>query len=350
MDTDSDGLGNVCDADDDDDTVPDTGDNCVLVKNTNQLNIDGDAFGDVCDPTPNGDNDYDGVDDGRDNCKAMWNPDQLDGDKDGVGNACDMTADNDTIVNSVDNCLMTPNMDQNDPDHDTVGDVCDNAPTIPNCDQADTDGDRIPDVLDPDDDNDGVLDGADNCRTHANPKQEDSNRNGIGDACESRLVPDKDIYEVFRARDKYFERFQILVDPCATPSAARPAGSGNRRSTSMRASTGSSCGCSIRAASWLPTASRASRSHSRRRSGRTAKRRSTSSTSCHHQSSSRATSTRSQPGSHALTVTDRRQAQILGTRPLEEAAREGRFFVDPNGTIVGRVRRTLCGSGLAAAL
>ena len=141
----------------------------------------------------------------------MWNPDQLDGDKDGVGNACD-------------NCRNTANMDQKDTDNDTVGDVCDNAPTIPNRDQADADRDAIPDVLDPDDDNDGVLDGSDNCRTHANPKQEDTNGNGIGDACESRLVPDKDIYAVFIARDKYFERFQILVDPwCSRVWSARRA-------------------------------------------------------------------------------------------------------------------------------
>jgi Zn-dependent metalloprotease len=211
LDTDSDGMGNVCDADDDDDTVLDTGDNCVLVANQNQANVDGDMLGDLCDPTPNGDNDYDGVDDGGDNCKAMWNPDQLDGDGDGVGNACD-------------NCRNTANLDQNDTDKDGVGDACDNAPTIPNRDQADTDRDGIPDVLDPDDDNDGVFDGSDNCRAHANPKQEDTNGDGVGDACESRLVPDKDIYEVFRARDKYFERFQILVDPWCYPECGPPGG------------------------------------------------------------------------------------------------------------------------------
>jgi Zn-dependent metalloprotease len=211
VDTDSDGMGNICDADDDDDTVPDTGDNCVLVQNVDQLDTDGDGRGNPCDPTPNGDTDFDGVDDGGDNCKGVWNPDQLDGDKDGVGNACD-------------NCRNTANVNQLDTDGDGVGDACDNAPTIPNRDQADTDRDGIPDVLDPDDDNDGVLDGSDNCRTHANPKQEDSNGDGIGDACESRLVPGKDIYAVFEARDKYFERFQILVDPWCYPECGPPGG------------------------------------------------------------------------------------------------------------------------------
>jgi Zn-dependent metalloprotease len=223
LDTDSDGLGNVCDTDDDDDSVLDATDNCILVKNLSQSDIDGDGLGDLCDPTPNGDKDYDGIDDVKDNCKGLYNPDQRDDDQDGFGNACDVDADNDTISNSVDNCLMTPNTDQSDRDRDGVGDLCDNAPMVPNYDQADTDGDRIPDVLDFDDDNDGVLDGSDNCPVTANPKQEDSNQNGMGDACENVLSPERDIRNAFAARDGYFERFQILVDPCL-PECGPPGG------------------------------------------------------------------------------------------------------------------------------
>ena len=38
-------------------------------------------------------------------------------------------------------------------------------------------------------DNDGVLDENDNCINTANPDQEDTNNNGIGDVCESNIVP-----------------------------------------------------------------------------------------------------------------------------------------------------------------
>lgn len=222
-DTDSDGLGNACDTDDDGDTVLDATDNCVLVGNKLQSDVDGDGLGDVCDPTPNGDKDYDGVDDLKDNCKGLSNPDQRDDDNDGEGNACDIDADNDNVANNVDNCLMIANTNQSDRDGDGVGDVCDNAPMVPNYDQADTDNDRIPDVLDPDDDNDGVLDGSDNCPVTANPRQEDSNGNGIGDACEYVLSPDRDIHQAFAVRNGYFERFQILVDPCV-PKCGPPGG------------------------------------------------------------------------------------------------------------------------------
>lgn len=43
----------------------------------------------------------------------------------------------------------------------------------------------------PDEDRDGVEDGRDNCPTVANPDQRDTNRNGIGDACEPDRVPPK---------------------------------------------------------------------------------------------------------------------------------------------------------------
>ncbi len=54
---DGDAEGDACDADDDNDTVADTGDNCQTVANTGQANNDGDAEGDACD----GDDDNDTV-------------------------------------------------------------------------------------------------------------------------------------------------------------------------------------------------------------------------------------------------------------------------------------------------
>ena len=213
-DTNGDGMGNACDIDDDSDGVLDTADNCVVTANPAQWDADHDGIGDVCDPTPNGDDDYDGVDNVKDNCHWTPNPDQRDDDNDHIGNACDPDFDNDGAPNTSDNCVWTSNPTQLDTDKDGRGDACDNAPTIPNYDQADTDNDGTADVLDPDDDNDGVLDVSDNCPVTANPGQQDSNGNGMGDACEYVLSPEHDIHQAFAARDKYFERFQILVDPC----------------------------------------------------------------------------------------------------------------------------------------
>jgi Zn-dependent metalloprotease len=225
LDTDSDRIGDACDPDDDDDGVPDLRDKCVLVPNADQGDNDADGVGNACDATPNGDADIDGVDDLRDNCKGVWNPDQRDDDRDGVGNACDTfpDTDRDGVQNVVDNCPTIANQDQSDRDGDGVGDVCDNAPTVPNYDQADTDRDGVPDVLDSDDDGDGIADAADNCQLTPNPSQEDTDRNGIGDACEYVLDPTRDLHQAFVARDQYFERLQILVDPCI-PECGPPGG------------------------------------------------------------------------------------------------------------------------------
>ena len=87
-DSDSDGLGDACDVDDDDDTVDDALDNCPLNSNQAQSDLDGDAIGDVCDV----DDDGDGLADSRDNCRFVPNRDQVDGDRDGLGDACEDVA------------------------------------------------------------------------------------------------------------------------------------------------------------------------------------------------------------------------------------------------------------------
>ncbi len=62
---DMDGQGNVCDTDDDNDTVADTSDNCPINANTDQLNSDNvNDGGNACDA----DDDNDGVADTGDAC------------------------------------------------------------------------------------------------------------------------------------------------------------------------------------------------------------------------------------------------------------------------------------------
>jgi hypothetical protein len=84
----------------------------------------GDAQGDVCDD----DDDNDTIADGNDNCPLYSNPDQTDSNGNGVGDACDQDDDSDTIPDSSDNCPLDSNPDQTDSDGDGVGDACDTSP------------------------------------------------------------------------------------------------------------------------------------------------------------------------------------------------------------------------------
>lgn len=60
-------------------------DNCLLLKNVNQLDTDRDKFGNACDT----DDDNDGVADTLDNCPLIKNATQADTDGDGIGNSCE---------------------------------------------------------------------------------------------------------------------------------------------------------------------------------------------------------------------------------------------------------------------
>jgi len=88
LDSDSDGLDNICDPDDDNDGIADAGDNCPLAANSDQIDTDGDGQGNACDS----DDDNDTVPDATDNCPLMVNPDQEDSDGDGIGDACKVPA------------------------------------------------------------------------------------------------------------------------------------------------------------------------------------------------------------------------------------------------------------------
>ncbi|PLX27291.1 hypothetical protein C0581_03480 [Candidatus Parcubacteria bacterium] len=121
----------ICSGDHDEDGIIDGQDNCPSHANADQLDTDDDGLGDVCDECVDdatntcGDTDKDKILDDYDNCLNTPNFDQLDTDSDGLGDVCDEDIDNDSILNLSDNCPLIPNADQLDTDGDGIGDVCD---------------------------------------------------------------------------------------------------------------------------------------------------------------------------------------------------------------------------------
>lgn len=86
-------------------------------------------------------------------------------------------ADCDGVKNMRDNCTFVYNPDQEDSDKDGVGNACD----------KDRKGNREKDIR-CDMDKDGLYDDNDNCPLICNPDQKDSDKDGGGDACDSRLT------------------------------------------------------------------------------------------------------------------------------------------------------------------
>ncbi|MFT4705151.1 MAG: hypothetical protein ACI81R_002859 [Bradymonadia bacterium] len=172
-DEDTDGIGDACEDDYDNDTIADDGDesdidgdtpcadrtredcddNCPLVPNIRQIDTDGDGAGDLCDS----DSDGDGTEDAE---QAIdWDGDGIptadetgDTDGDGIPDFRDADDDGDNIPTADERGRDTdgdgtPDNEDTDSDGDGIPDQFEG--------DRDTDGDGIPDSRDTDDDGDG---------------------------------------------------------------------------------------------------------------------------------------------------------------------------------------------------
>ena len=207
LDTDQDGMGDACDADDDNDGLTDDKE---AELGTNPLNpdTDGDGISDgdevAAGTNPlDSDSDDDGLTDGEE-AKLGTNPLNPDTDGDGISDGDEVTAgtdpnnadsDGDGLTDGEEAGLGTdPNDADSDDDGLTDGEEIElgTNPLNPDSDgDGISDGDEVGQGTNPnsaDTDGDGVGDAADNCPVVTNSDQADADGNGIGEACEIPTV------------------------------------------------------------------------------------------------------------------------------------------------------------------
>jgi len=217
-------------------------DNCQVIPNGDQADLDADGIGDLCECDRDGDGIIDSTAeecwigpppedpcedlqqiDCIDNCPVTPNADQADLDNDGIGDSCDCDIDGDTIKDkSFRYCwpdVPPEDPTPTDPCEDLQTELClDNCARTVNTDQADLDGDGSGDVCDCDIDDDTIIDKSwrecwpdvppedptpetpcedkqtelciDNCAYDQNVEQADLDGDGEGDTCDCDIDGD----------------------------------------------------------------------------------------------------------------------------------------------------------------